>query len=160
MSDPMTQDVRSEGMPLWAKIGIGCVLVVAIGTATCVGVGWLIFKKGADVIEGFAKDEWAEMRRDVDRMMTDDGARALYAENPGLAERFPTEEEFLTAVRSWRDDLEPLPEKIPVFGGDFRLDKQYVRGEHRTLIGYTNGKRARVRFTLVSKRVIDIDVSR
>jgi len=148
------------GVPLWGKIALGCLTVVVVGTATCVGVSYLVIEKGGDLIRDMAKENWTEVRESVDRMMTDEGARQLYRSHPGLQEKFPTEDGFLDTVGKWRPDLEPVPEKIPILEGQFNLEKQYPHGKKRTQLGYTNGKGARLTFTWESGALVDIDVRR
>jgi hypothetical protein len=158
MSSPGRESAR--GVPLWGKIALGCLTVVVVGTATCVGASYLVFEKGGDLIRNMAKENWTEVRDAVDLMMTDEGARKLYRSHPGLEESFPTEDRFLEAVKKWRPELEPVPEKIPILQGEFNLAKQHSHGKPRTELSYTNGKEARLTFTWENGALIDIDVRR
>lgn len=112
------------GMPLWAKIGIGCGVVFLVALVTCVGAGAYFVnrvKKDPDgfkkQVMGFALDkvrpDWDDFRAVVEQLRTPEGCRALYADNPGLARTWATEAEFLEAAGGWRKDLGPVPDLSP-----------------------------------------------
>jgi hypothetical protein len=59
------------------------------------------------------KAPWEALHQALDQLKTDEGARAFYAANPGLAGRYATEAAFLEAVRGWRPKLEKVPRALP-----------------------------------------------
>ncbi|HNX31578.1 MAG TPA: hypothetical protein PKM35_08235 [Holophaga sp.] len=59
------------------------------------------------------KDHWAGMRQAVAQIATDEGAKAFFAANPGLAPRIRSEAAFVKLARSWRPLVQPLPESPP-----------------------------------------------
>jgi hypothetical protein len=65
------------------------------------------------LVKDLIQDRWAFMRKAVEQVGSDEGARALYRDQPGLASRIPTEAAFLKAASRWRRILEPLPEALP-----------------------------------------------
>lgn len=65
------------------------------------------------LVKDLIQDRWAFMRKAVEQVGSDEGARALYRDHPGLASRIPTEAAFLKAASGWRRILEPLPEALP-----------------------------------------------
>jgi hypothetical protein len=100
-------------MSTGAKVALGCgiAFVVIIGgcLATVGGVAYWGVKKGSAVFD----QAWGDIRRDVQELQTDEGARKLYQDNPGLATRYPTVEEFQKASTGWRAKLSDFPEKRP-----------------------------------------------
>jgi hypothetical protein len=102
---------------LWAILGLA-----AFGLL----LGVLVFRRGtADpeperlkrkvhaMAQDLIRDRWVTMRKAVALVGTDEGARAFYQANPGLATRIHTEAAFLRAASGWRRVLEPLPEGLP-----------------------------------------------
>jgi hypothetical protein len=63
--------------------------------------------------QNLIRDRWVIMRKAVGQIGSDEGARAFYQANPGLAMRIPTEELFLRIASGWRKLIEPLPEDLP-----------------------------------------------
>lgn len=100
---------RRKGMPLWGKILAGCGVALLLLLATCVGGGIWVYKKSSSRISA----AWSEMARDVESLRTDEGARSLYRANPGLAQNYATEDEFVKASGEWRDRLGSLPATPP-----------------------------------------------
>lgn len=138
---------RPKGMPLWLKVILGCGVLMMLLFGGCVGgcyyLGHLAksdpkgFEKSIQGFAGkFIKDDWDEARRVVDQLQTDDGTKALYKANPGLAETYPTEAAFLEAAKGWRPHLAPLPADLP------DLDKQDLSYQNnmggRTVLSYRN----------------------
>lgn len=154
----MSDSYPRQSIPLWGKIALGCLGVVVLGTATCIGAGYLLFKKGGAIVEGIAGENWSQAREAVDQVMTDDGARRFYADHPGLARTFPDERSFLEAARRWRPFLEPLPERIPMAAWKVTLNKRLDHGAIRTEMSCTNEKDARVTFTWTGDTLVGIDV--
>lgn len=65
--------------------------------------------------------EWDAYRAVLAALATDDGSRALYRQNPGLAKAYPAEAAFLAAAKGWRPRLQPVPEDILQAGDHLRL---------------------------------------
>lgn len=125
---------------LWigAGIGLGAMLMAFLGTCA--------FRRGsADpepeqfkrkvnaMAQDLIRDHWAAMRKAVEQIGTDEGAKAFFASNPGLSPRIPSETAFLETARTWRSILQPLPEVLP------RLethDLSYVKKTDQTEMSY------------------------
>ena len=56
---------------------------------------------------------WADVHRDLQDLRTEQGARRLYRKQPGLAQTYATEDEFVKAPPPWRARLGEIPEKRP-----------------------------------------------
>jgi hypothetical protein len=115
---------QGKGLSTVARVGLGCGLALILVTGTCVG-GCVYLanqakkdpKKFEQSILGFVKqfiqEDWEDLRRIIDQLGTDEGCAELYRSAPGLLGNYPTEQDFLTAARTWRPALEPLPKDIP-----------------------------------------------
>jgi hypothetical protein len=154
---------RKEGVPLWGKIGIGCGVAVFLLALTCGGVVYWGMSKGTQAID----KAWAEMRTQVTRLQTEEGAKALYRENPGLAKNYPTEEEFLKASEAWRSRLSEVPLKRPDLktlfdpkaGGGFHFDSHQVSdGPKDVTVSYRLPSGARILIKTEDDRLTDIRV--
>lgn len=126
------------GMPLWAKITMGCGVAFLLAVVTCVGAGAFFVNKVKKDPEGFKKQvlgfaidkmkpEWDDFRAVMDQLRTPEGCKALYAANPALAKTWPTEGAFLEAAATWRKDLAPTPELTPELMEQhgLRMNKSY-----------------------------------
>jgi hypothetical protein len=142
---------RRSGMPVWAKglIGCGVVLVVLIGA--CIAGGTLFMKNQFSA-------EWVDLRRTVDLLMTEEGARSLYASTPGLHDTWASEADFLAAADKWRPHLEPLPERIPLMSGRAGLNFEFSESSRRISIQYTNDRGARIKGTWKEAHLVGLDV--
>jgi hypothetical protein len=112
------------GLPLWAKIGLGCGVAFLVVLATCVGGAAYLGSRIKKDPEGFknkvmgfalekVRPDWEDFRAVVDQLRTPEGCRALYAANPGLAKTWATEAVFLDAAAKWQKDLAPTPDLTP-----------------------------------------------
>lgn len=90
----------------------------------------------------------------------DNSAKAYYRENPGLADRYPTEAEFLRASSTWVARLKELPEKTPDALGTEGLEFTYnQRGGTNTYLSYRLPNRGGVlRFASQEGRVVGLSV--
>ncbi|BDU71728.1 hypothetical protein [Mesoterricola silvestris] len=100
---------RKKGLSLLGKVAIGCggamlCFLLAIGA-----MAWIVFSKATKALD----QGWAELHTELRSLRTEEGARALYRENPGLAQNYPTEEDFVKASAEWRGKLGDIPEKRP-----------------------------------------------
>ncbi len=100
---------KKKGMPVWGKVLAGCGVAVLLLLATCVGaVYW-----GVGKVSQKADQAWAQMDQTVRSLRTEQGTKALYLANPGLADTYPNEEDFLKAAEGWRDKLGEFPARRP-----------------------------------------------
>ena len=143
------------GWPVWAKLLMGCGIVVALCVTACLGG----IATCANALNQTASAEWTALRAIVQQLETDDGARAVYAANPDLAGRFPDAEAFLQKVRAWRPRLEPLPlEKPGITSGKLDMNVSINNGHRTASLIYKNGKGAHLAATWADGRLADISV--
>lgn len=113
-----------RGMPVWGKVLLGCGIAFLVVLVTCVsGIAYVAHKAKKDPegfkkqVMGFAFDkirpDWEDFRAVVEQMRTEEGSRALYAANPGLAKTWPAESDFLQTTAKWRKDIAPAPDLTP-----------------------------------------------
>lgn len=133
---------RKSGMPIWAKISMGCGIAALVVLATCVaGVATC----GHAIGSAMNGPEWGQLRAAVEQLGTDEGVKSLYEANPALKSAYPTEENFLQAAKEWRPRLEPLPPQMPsVFTGKISENVNVSGGFRKVELGYTNGKGAKI----------------
>ena len=146
------------GMPVWAKVLLGCGVAAVLALATCVGGVALVATRLSHALKG---QEWSQFRTVVDELQTDAGAKAVYAGNPGLAKDFPTESAFLKAVTDWRPRLEPLPTAMPsVFTGRISYQVRIQNGPHarQVELRYRNEKGAWTVSRWEDGRLVALDV--
>jgi len=112
-------------MSLWAKLGLGCgvlLLIVGLACGSCVFWG---FRKGAEALD----TQWAVITHTTEQLSTVEGSQSLYQANPGLKDTFPTEEDFLKAAAEWRPGVAKLPTQRPDMKSLFKEQKLDMRGE-------------------------------
>jgi hypothetical protein len=98
-----------KGLSLFGKVAIGCggallCFLLAIGA-----LAWIVVGKATSALD----QGWAELHTELRGLRSEEGARRLYRENPGLAQNYPTEEEFVKVSAEWRSKLGDIPEKRP-----------------------------------------------
>lgn len=106
-----------KGLSVFGKVLIGCgaaflCFVIAVGA-----MAYVVVSKATSAMDR----GWAQMRAEVHSLRTEEGARELYRKNPGLAQNYPTEEDFVKASAEWRSKLEDLPASRPTL-------KEMMRG--------------------------------
>lgn len=150
---------RRTGLPLWGKVLAGCGVALLLLVGSCVGVAWW----GMGKLSSKADQAWAEMDRTVRSLRTEEGSKALYHANPGLADAYPTEEEFLKAAEAWRGNLGEFPSHRPSLrdlveakhgGGHFSIDSR----NDATRIDYQIPKGGRLHLVLESGKLVDLRV--
>lgn len=133
---------RKRGMGTGLKVALGC------GVALLVAIGGCVAAVGAGVSvlgRQMQAQEWPQLRQAVAALASDEGAAALYREQPGLAADHPTEAAFLLAARGWRPLLEPLPAEPPsVFSGRLEMNIQIHNHRRSVELGHRNSKGHRV----------------
>lgn len=164
---------RKKGMPLWAKIGLGCVggcaLVFVLLIVTCVGGAHWISQNGLPgfvdkaVGSAFLDQAWSQMQQTVKALRTEEGTRALYRENPGLKENYPEEATFLHEAQNWRKKLGQFPTARPSLnelikdhkeGGAFHISNT----NERTQIDYQIPEGGLLHLELVSEKLVNVRV--
>lgn len=106
---PPTGPTRKQGLGVFGKILIGCGGALLCFVLAIAALLWVAFSKATGALDR----GWAEVRAEVESLRTDEGTRKLYRENPGLAQTYPTEADFLKASAEWRPKLGHIPEKRP-----------------------------------------------
>ncbi|HJU82567.1 MAG TPA: hypothetical protein VJ600_00010 [Holophagaceae bacterium] len=147
---------KEPGMPGWVKILLGCGLAMLLAMGACVGFAtW-----GCNAMtRSMEAAEWGQLRQAVAQLQTDEGARALYQANPGLASRYPDEAAFLKAAQDWRPRLEPLPEHVPsLFTGRVSYNIQIAGGFRRADLGYRTTKGTWIASHWENGRLTTIDI--
>jgi len=170
-------------MPPWGKMLIGCGGLVALllCAGTCFAYWAAHSGKGAikrfiaEKVDSFIEKPWGMLVDIVDAIQTDEGARALYRDNPLLAADYTTEEEFLKNAAKWREKLVGFPRAIPSLDNldqsDFRLvsnkntggvaaamDKKPSRGSKSLEIGYTLSNGSRINIAWEDDKLAEIDI--
>jgi hypothetical protein len=111
----------------------------------------------------FLDKAWAEMDTAVRGLKTEAGTKALYRANPGLAECYPTEEDFLKAAEEWRPQLGEFPSRRPTLrelmqdkkeGGSFTMNTR----NNTTRIEYQIPHGGRLYLQMESDRLVDLRV--
>jgi hypothetical protein len=112
------------GLPLWAKLTLGCGIVFLVALVTCFGTGAFLVNRFNKDPQGFkqkamtlvldrVRPEWEDFRVVVEQLRSPEGCQALYAANPGLAKTWPTEATFLEASSRWHKELVSAPDLSP-----------------------------------------------
>jgi hypothetical protein len=146
--DNEKRDEARGRMPLWAKILLGCggfvLLLLIVIMGSCFGLARYAAKnpdkfekKISGVIQNFTQADWTRFRDAVGALGTDEGARKLYADNPGLRANYPTESDFLANATRWRQDLRPVPQEVSVSVPGRVVYNHYLDGKS---IGYCDEK--------------------
>ncbi len=148
---------RKKGMSIWAKVALGCGVVLLLGLGGCVVLGATCARAIGKSMDG---REWGQLKAAVQQLQTDDGAKALYHANPDLSQAYPTEENFLQQARNWRPKLEPLPAQMPsVFTGKISYNVSVNAGFRKVELGYTNTRGAVIASRWENGRLLMITVN-
>lgn len=164
------------GLPLWAKIMLGCGVVFLVGMVTCFGAGAFLvnqFKNPdglAKKVMGFGleklRPDWEDFQVVVEQLRSPEGCQALYAANPELAKTWPTQAAFLEASSRWHKEVVSAPDLTPDLMTKHGLRINY-EGSRRVSIGWSpqSGRAVYVTFEGVrkpgekgSRKVADLDV--
>ncbi len=150
---------KKKGMPVWGKVITGCAVAMLLLLATCVGAAWW----GMGKLSEKADQAWAQMDQTVRSLKTEQGTKALYLANPGLADSYPNEEDFLKAAESWRGRLGDFPAHRPNLrdlveekngAGHFSIDSRNAT----TRIEYQIPKGGRLHLVTESGKLTDLRV--
>ncbi len=146
---------------LGMKVSLGCGLLLLVFLVTCGSFTWMA-KRQADAAADLG---WAQLRAPLDRVLTEQGARDLYRESPGLQSRFSSEAGFLERSKDWRPRLERLPRQRPRLrdllgpdGSRFRIRTEPVKGQPRTWIRYAPPGGPTFTVEYGDGKVVDLDV--
>lgn len=96
---------------------------------------------------------WKELRTTTERLKTVESTKALYRANPGLAETYATEGEFLKAAEGWRPRLGDVPEQRPPLGVMLR-DRQLVQVHQNRSDGHET---IRMKFRFATGAVLEME---
>lgn len=111
---------RRGGWPAWAKVLMGCGIVLLLALGACVGGGYWIARQAKQDPEGFKRGALnlavSAIRPEYDhgaglvrQLLSEEGARALWRANPGIHAAHGDEAAFLKAAEGWRPHLHALP---------------------------------------------------
>ena len=139
--------------PAWGKLLAGCGIAAVVGISLAV-VGGISFvnrkMNDPEVRQEMGHALWPLLRRTVEDLGTDEGARDLYSRQRGLREQYPSEAAFLAAVQGWRPSLAGFPAEMPgpealethvTFEG-MRLVVRLPDGKHLVVLAQGRGRRA------------------
>ena len=118
MQEPETSGAGTAHGRLWVFLGGSLALLLALGVCLA---RWkrevdseARFRRRVDTLaRNLVQTHWVSMRQAVSQIVTDEGAKALFAASPGLSPRIPSEDAFLAKARTWRALVRPLPEALP-----------------------------------------------
>jgi len=151
-----------RGLPWWAKLSIGCGAMLLVVLGTCAVGGAYITKNPerfrkqiSSMVQDLIRKDWSTMRKTVEQLGTEQGTRELYEANPGLVRKFPTQQAFLEAARSWRPLLDPLPEALPELETH---DLSYSKNSGQTEMRYRTAKGTRIVMIWTDGRLVDLRV--
>jgi len=102
---------RKKGLSVVGKVFIGCGAAMLCFLLAIGAMVWVVFSKASRAMD----HGWSQIHAEIRDLRTEQGARNLYRDNPGLAQNYPTEAEFLKAAAEWRGKLGDIPEKRPDF---------------------------------------------
>jgi hypothetical protein len=123
------------------------VLLLVLGS---LGAGaWAVHRRGQAVMDR----AWKELRTTTERLKTVESTRALYRTNPGLAETYATEGEFLKVTERWRPRLGDVPEQRPPLEAMLR-DRQLVQVHQNRSDGHET---IRMKFRFATGAVLELE---
>jgi hypothetical protein len=111
---------------LWRKLLVGCGATVILPVlALAVAFYWTKFiPSGKHFLEKrvsmFMEEPWGKLLGVADAIQTNEGAKALYRDNPLLKGDYPAEDDFLKSASVWRGKVVGLPRTPPVQDWDER----------------------------------------
>jgi hypothetical protein len=151
--DTYTEAPAGRRRPLWAKFLMGCGAAAFLLVGSCVGFAYWATHSGL-------KGGWGALAEVAGAVQTDEGALALYRDNPLLKGGHPTEEDFLKSAAGWRGRLADFPRSVPPLGALARSDIHVFRslGDDSLEIAYTLPNGARVRIVRRGGALAEIDV--
>ena len=94
---------------------VGMFIVTFLGLIIFVG-----YQSRSQIIESErrrAQPDWAATKEILEALKTDSGTKRLFRRYPKLAQRFKTEQEFLSYAAHWRPYLDSLPPEVPPLNG-------------------------------------------
>jgi hypothetical protein len=144
----MTSEAKKQPR-LWVQVGLGCAVLLLLVLGTLGLGGYLVYRKGTTVMD----QAWKELRTTTERLRTAESAKALYRGNPGLAETYATEGEFLKVVEGWRSRLGVVPEKRPSLITLLK-DRQTVQVHRNRSDGHET---VRMKFKFASGAVLEME---
>jgi hypothetical protein len=151
--DTYTEAPTRRRKPLWAKFLMGCGVAAFLLVGSCVGFVYWATHSGM-------KDAWGALADVTDAVQTDEGALALYRDNPLLKADYPTEEDFLKSAADWRGKLADFPRSPPPLGALVQSDFHMFRtlSDDSLEMDCTLPNGARVRIVQRGGALAEIDV--
>lgn len=147
---------RKKGMPTWAKILMGCGILLVLAIGTCMGLAFVVgsgvgfaawgFKK----VSTLAQAQWPRYVETVKGLQDPASTKALYDANPGLHKRYSDADAFEQQVAEWRPAIQTPPDEMPslttgrVFSFQGRNTNMQFNGERHggpNHLGATSGYR-------------------
>lgn len=135
--------------PLWVQITLAFSVALLVVLGTLAGVGHALYRKGTLVMDR----SWKELRTTTERLRTVESARALYRGNPGLAEIYPTEGDFLKLAEKWRPKLGEVPEQPPALER-LLVDKQMLQVHENRSDGHET---VRMKYAFPNGAVLELE---
>ena len=135
--------------PLWLRITLGCGVILMVVLGSSAGVGYALYRKGISVMDR----SWKELRTTAERLRTVESAKALYRGNPGLAEIYLTEGEFLKNADLWRPKLSAIPDAPPSLRA-LLVDKQLLQVHENRSDGHET---VRMKYTFPNGAVLEME---
>lgn len=151
-----------KGLSTFGKVLIGCGGAMLCFILAVAALSWVVFTKASKAMDR----GWAELRERTEGLRTEAGARRVYRDNPGLAQNYATEEDFVKASREWRGKLGDLPEQRPDFKalfsgrgpGSLRITTREAGGKKRVSIRMRMSNGALLSVELEDDKLTDIQV--
>jgi hypothetical protein len=135
--------------PWWLQVALGCSLVLVVVAGAFGGVAYVLHRKGTVVMNR----AWKELRKTTERLRTEESAKALYRDNPGLSEVYSTEGEFLKNAEAWRAKLSDIPDQPPPLA-TLLLDKQMLQVHENRSDGHET---VRMKYTFLNGAVLELE---
>lgn len=153
---------RKQGLSVLGKVLIGCGAAMLCFVLAVAALSWVVFSKATKALD----QGWADLHHELHSLRTEEGARRLYRDNPGLAQTYATEDEFVKVSAGWRSKLGDLPEKRPdlaqiVAGkgpGSLSFKTREVDGRKQTTLRMRMSTGAMLVVELENDKLTDIQV--
>ncbi|HJU82568.1 MAG TPA: hypothetical protein VJ600_00015 [Holophagaceae bacterium] len=151
---------QRQGLPTWAKVLLGCGMVMALAIGGCVAAGIYGIRKVSEM----GKAQWPAYVRTVKELQDPATTKALYDANPGLKRRFPDAGAFEAQISEWRPHIETPPAEMPPItsgkaisfqGRSSQVNGEGVQRKDGGVSGYRMGDRMLV-VVWEEGRIVDI----
>jgi len=159
MSDPIFEPEAApppkRPLPTALWVGLGCGVLFLASLGTCAGLGLY----GAHKMVSGSRAEWTDFVEVANHLGSDATTAAEYRTHPALSQAYPTEKDFVGAVRLWRPHLGPVPTQMPsMFGGGLTYQASYKNGSSHVVIGYHLPSHAMLVGTWTNHKLSDLQL--